>query len=441
MDNEPKLDNRPDDELKKFTKDYSSWGRDELTEKIRFYREKGEQLSPEQKKSKIDEERRKFFGEQQELYNEFKSDLENGARSVKGLSEKYHAFFVHAMPVVEHLKANTGMNNNVSPEQMTVEEKIDALINISPTVSASAIKPEEGKIATMYPFGLLIREGVILSAYRNDAGTFAEDVTKRKSKHDPEAQVTSVQRNIERKIDIAIGDANPEHDEYVGFGAKDGINEFVVEQPVFDAFYINLDSAQIGNDEREEVKKIIFEKYPNIPVVLVGGGGKIISFEAEKRNGVFEQHKKNEYELPKKENSMAVDKAVGTSYFLCDLEKIASVFPTIEGILKKRDALSFSFLGKEGFQTIKDGLTNNEAGKHEFIAFIEKYAEDAKGQYKSRRVKTARSDDFATFSILKKDYEEWRNNFKDGIRGLSSAAIEAGDLNFAANLLEVVDEL
>ncbi|MEI7513133.1 MAG: hypothetical protein WCJ74_00735 [bacterium] len=296
-------------DVRKFTKEYSPWARKDLADQIKIARLLDDLKNPEseaEKKEKIQKMQDEFYKRFSKQKEEFENSLDN--RDIVNVAKKYGVFFVHSMPTQNINRWNTGMNNEaVDATQLTVEQIIENIKNSKPDLSCSSVSfkkrysPNDSKqIGTMYPFGVVLRSGKILSTYRYDAGTLTESGKEhKKSKYDPETQDTSIQENPEQKIDQVLKRKfdrylNPESGYYDGFvdqdtGAmnsdwpeeKEGyrgdmsgrdFDEFVISKPEIDGLFIDLDSPTLSDSwskgERLDPINDIVQKYPNVPVYI-----------------------------------------------------------------------------------------------------------------------------------------------------------------------------
>lgn len=295
-------------DVRKFTKEYSPWASKNLADEIKKARLLDDLKNPdsEEKKVKIKKMQNEFYTRFAKQKEEFEASLEN--RDIANVAQKYGVFFVHTLPTENINRWNTGMNNKeVDADKLTVEDIIKNIKNKKPDLSCSSISfkkrysPNDSEqIGTMYPFGVVLKKGTILSTYRYDGSTLTEKgVQHKKSKYDPETEDTSIQGNSEQKIDQVLKRKfdrylNPESGYYDGFVDQDtgvmnsewpkedegyrgdmsgrDFDEFVISKPEIDGLFVDLDSPSLSDSwyrgERLDPINDIVSKYPNIPVYI-----------------------------------------------------------------------------------------------------------------------------------------------------------------------------
>lgn len=296
-------------DVRKFTKEYSPWARKNLADEIKKARLLDELKNPDselEKKDKIQKMQNEFYKRFSKQKEDFEGDLDN--RDIANVAKKYGVFFVHTLPTENINRWNTGMNNKeVDADKLTIEDIIKNIKSIAPDLSCSSVSfkkryspNDPGQIGTMYPFGVVLKKGTILSTYRYDGSTLTEKgVQHKKSKYDPDVEDTSIQDNPEQKIDQVLKRKfdrylNPETGYYDGFvdqdtGAmntnwpeeKEGFrgdmsgrdfDEFVISKPEIDGLFIDLDSPALADSwyrgERLDPINDIVQKYPGVPVYI-----------------------------------------------------------------------------------------------------------------------------------------------------------------------------
>lgn len=296
-------------EIRQFTKEYSPWARKKLADLIKIARLSDRLKNPdiEEKNKKIAKLQEDFYQRFQKQKEEFESSLES--REVSNIAKKYGVIFVHTIPTKNINRWNTYMNNQeINVHELSTEDLIKKIEERSPDLSCSSVSFKrryspndvDKKVGTMYPFGVVLKKGTILSAYRYDAGSLTEKgVAHKKSKYDPKTQDTSIQPEGAEKIDEVLNRKydrylNPESGYYDGYinqktgeissqkpkgtegyrGEMTGIDfdEFIISKPVIDGLFIDLDNPTLADSwyrgERLEPINNLVQKFPNTPVYI-----------------------------------------------------------------------------------------------------------------------------------------------------------------------------
>ena len=167
-------------------------------------------------------------------------------RSLEHVMLRNNAFLVHTITEIEGVRHNA--NSNVSAEA-TIEDDIDILLSLEPSVSASSIV--SGNRSSLWANGnrgFLIGGGQIGEAGHGDLGTHGDRIKKRTSAAGENASI--------EKIDEVIGRDK---------GTHTGMNEVVINNPEVFGFF-----QQAGKDENGrfwvgsvEETRHISEKLPN----------------------------------------------------------------------------------------------------------------------------------------------------------------------------------
>ena len=220
--------------------------------------------------------------------------------------------FVHTIALEATGRANTGMNNEILDTQnMSPAESIRRVLGGNISLSCSAIpkktdppRPERSFVLetngeksvfgmnrrakedakTMYPFGLILEEGLILAAYRNDAGTLIEKGRHhRRSKYDKRTKDSAIQENIRESIDHALEPATRfmGHEDHGAQQMGRDLNELVVSHTKAGHLFLNLDDPSCSAGEAKEsyhygrkVKALIAEvealatEFPHLPMMI-----------------------------------------------------------------------------------------------------------------------------------------------------------------------------
>jgi hypothetical protein len=307
-------------EIRTFTREYSPWARKDLADQIKYARTL-KSLQTGQK----DESIQQINDLQSAFYNRFANQKENFENSkletdVENISQKYGVVFVHTFPIEGMSRWNTSMNNEqLDANSLTSQDILSNIIKNKPDLSCSSVSIDKRFSSqpddTMYPIGIVMRGGNILSAYRYDAGTLTEkDAGHKKSKYDPKTQDTSIQENVSQHIDDVLtrkydsaqnpetgyndmhqnyktGELEPRQNtnEYIGNSNSDAhvFDEFVIEKPQIDGLYINMDDQRIKSFydyQPEMVEKInqFVQGYPDVPVYIKNKGKlTILTYDTE----------------------------------------------------------------------------------------------------------------------------------------------------------------
>lgn len=301
-------DHEKDLDIRRHTQTYAPLARSELAGRIKMQRLRKELglISEEEEQesiAKLQDNFDKRFDEEKEAF-EIESHNE---RSVAEVSKNKRVLFVHSIPFDDiDSQANTSMNNQlISTEEMNTEERIGMIIHEQPSISCSTVSldtsPQYGtgfKAKTMYPFGLVVDEGTILSAHRNDGGIETISRTAKHRKYDTQDKDSSIQPNIEAQIEYAIeGNFSREYDRkfearygeidkgYSGTSHKD-YNELVIAEPHISGFFIDAvetykleEQAQYRAPQmkidkynftgvRWKKMKDFVSKYPDVPIYI-----------------------------------------------------------------------------------------------------------------------------------------------------------------------------
>jgi hypothetical protein len=167
-----------------------------------------------------------------------KIESEKKERSVEQISKEKDVLFCHAIRLSDVPKGwdSFAPNNQlVDTHKLTAEHKIKMILGIEPTISVSTIDKEHQILVNT--FGLILKEGTVLSAYNKDAGTLVDkSIYNRKSKHDDSLKTSTIQSDIETNIEKAVT-SKADHNRW---------NELVVENPkAAGLFYqINMNKEQ-----------------------------------------------------------------------------------------------------------------------------------------------------------------------------------------------------
>ncbi len=213
-----------------------------------------------------------FYKEQADLKSSFEG--EEKSRDVEALSKEKGYIFLHGIPTKNRNMNNTAENNPaLKVAGMSTQDKLSLLMGLEPTISTSILKEGQKDAKTYYTFGVILGGGNILSAYKEDSGTLAESLYSRKSKYDREMERTSIQPNIEDRLEEAVN-APVDSRNYGKY------NEIVVERPEVAGLYINLSQLDKNYDQIGigELKK--YSEALNLPIYALKDG-KIYPFDID----------------------------------------------------------------------------------------------------------------------------------------------------------------
>lgn len=304
----------------------------EIEERLKIISETENVISDTSLLTEAEEKVNSFYIDQSGL----KSSLENEKekRSVESLSKKHDCIFIHGIPWQEKVGAGNTSENNafIKADNITVEDRIKLIMGLQPTISVSVLK-EGTRKESLYPFGLILSGGSVLSAHNDDAGTVAKNLYYRKSKydHDEKTKGTSIQPNIEENIEKSLKQKSPQEMRHY--------NEFVVEEPKIAAFYVNMSNFDMLNKYNifEELKKYTNEF--NLPVFALKDGKmypmgtestanfeEFITDDGITRNLVSNQKR----DITVGENSISLEKIIEKNKNLENEEKLALVSSIIE---------------------------------------------------------------------------------------------------------------
>lgn len=307
-------------EVRQFTREYSPWARKSLADQIKYARtlrslQVGGQEESEDQSSTLRDAFYERFAKQKQTFESSKAET-----SVENISKKYGVIFVHTFPLEGMSRWNTSANNEkLDVNSLRTQELVSNIIKNKPDLSCSSVSLDKRFSSlsdeTMYPIGIVMSGGTILSAYRYDAGTLTEkNVEHKKSKYDRETRDTSIQENIPQKIDDVLtrkhdSHQNPEtgfynmHQNYKtgeleprqyvdGYrgdptSSSNAFDEFVIEKPKVDGLYINMDDSRIkslyeyDSDMVEKINQFV-QGYPDVPVYIKSKGKlTILTYDTE----------------------------------------------------------------------------------------------------------------------------------------------------------------
>lgn len=190
-----------------------------------------------------------FWQGQSETWQKFEKS--ERARDVKNVCVDNNCFMVHAI----HPTYTPG-NNSLLKKGSTWQEKLQIMLALEPTISASTVhKGDNGNDNLWARMGVVLSGGRVASACRRDAATVATDVQTREKAAD--------WTQIEDLVQGAIKDRTSSY------------NEFVVERPEVAGFFYCMDEEGPKSENPRtvdfgEVQPILAEY--EIPLFIMQGG-------------------------------------------------------------------------------------------------------------------------------------------------------------------------
>lgn len=287
------------DAIKGFTKTFSPWHRMKIAKELKS-------LPRGERKGKLSA----FYEE--EASRMLSMQTEQPVRQVKGNEILKNHIMVHTFPLNPNDRSNTGMNNWMDTSKLGPDEAINSILNGVSSLSCSTVSTQkapppsipscyigdqcyhsyklEKLIPTLYPFGLVIGEGEMLSAYRNDAGTLLEPLSgMRLPKYDRAIRdKTAVQPNFEEALKYSLTELPQYHkyDGYTGTGMGNDLNELVVKSPKVSHLFINMDDPKLLDQTYERKRgrfsdsklgqvnefEMLCSRFPTLPVKVIYQG-------------------------------------------------------------------------------------------------------------------------------------------------------------------------
>ncbi|MSU54980.1 MAG: hypothetical protein EXS46_00390 [Candidatus Taylorbacteria bacterium] len=256
--------------------------RRELDEKKNLLGECEEIVLDETELKKAKEEIRKFYEDQKGIHDIFEQDKIK-ERDIANISQDKKVLFLHTLPI-EGLMGNTSENNSIlDTENITSIDKMRIVLGIEPTLSVSTInlsgEDVEKGFKTMYPIGLIIGKGTVLSAYGGDAGTYADSPFVRRSKYDRTLK-SSVQEDISGNLQKAI---KRESGSGTTHSAVELYNEVVVENPKVSGIFLDMKSFSAKKYLGMEAMKQAFRmsKELGLPVYDISPNGEMVDLTSD----------------------------------------------------------------------------------------------------------------------------------------------------------------
>ena len=177
----------------------------------------------------------------------------------------------------------SGTNRSLqNTDQLSTEDKIDVLLGLRPTVSASSlIQKDDVHTATFYPFGLILNEGTILSSFAGNPNTNARGLRSRYPTTVDGAKKHAIQKNFKQDLERTLsgkmrwkdgrGSLYEVEAPYLHYRGR--FNEFIVEDPNASAFYVR--SFEMKDTDLKEAFKVAAQF--GLPVYDLDAGKKYSS--------------------------------------------------------------------------------------------------------------------------------------------------------------------
>lgn len=145
---------------------------------------------------------------------------------VSNLMKEKNAFFVHMIQVTDQLDVSENNKSGIDTRKLSISDKLDLVYGVSPTLSASTIRPHTNDGTFYGGFGVLFSHGEVEHASVGDDGSKAASLTER--------HIIGGARKEKEDIDSAI-DRSPTGGSY---------NELVLKNPEVAGGFMKLASFQ-----------------------------------------------------------------------------------------------------------------------------------------------------------------------------------------------------
>lgn len=219
--------------------------KEELAEKSRLIEETREVILESSELDEAKEELEKFYSEQSEVKSKFEEEREQ--RDLTRISREKGVLFFHGMPLSSFDTNSTeGHNLTLNTREIDVQSRIQMVVGLEPTLSMSTINENKPNKGMYYPFGIIIKSGEVLSAYKGDASSDALGLYARRgysSEQGPQKSI--IQEDIANQINEAV--ENKHH--------YDKYNEIIVQNPKISGLCINIENPNRGVD-LSQIKRI-----------------------------------------------------------------------------------------------------------------------------------------------------------------------------------------
>jgi hypothetical protein len=138
-----------------------------------------------------------------------------------------NAFFVHMIQVTDQVDVSENNESGIDTTKLSVIDKLDMLYGVSPTVSASTLRPKTNDGTFYGGFGVIFSHGEIESASPGDIGSTATSLTTRRVN-----SIMNEPEDIDRAIDRDFPTPSKSY------------NEVVLKNPEVGGGFMKLDSIQ-----------------------------------------------------------------------------------------------------------------------------------------------------------------------------------------------------
>lgn len=125
---------------------------------------------------------------------------------VAELMKDKNAFFVHMIQVTDQFDVSV-TNKSINTNKLSVSQKLDLVYGLSPTLSASTIRPHTNDETFNGGFGVIFSHGEIAHAHQGDAATRAVSLTER--------DVLTGVKKEKQDVDNAIEKETTSYNEFV----------------------------------------------------------------------------------------------------------------------------------------------------------------------------------------------------------------------------------
>ncbi len=204
-----------------------------------------------------------FYGEMTKQKKQIESEKKE--RSIAEISKEKNILFCHSIPLEVITDTAFSQNNElVNTNRFGPEEKIKMILGVEPTISVSTINKENQTLVG--GFGLILKEGQVLSSYGGDAGTLLDKgIYNRKSKYDRSLKTTIIQEDPENSINRAINH-EAKNENSAAESMHQGWNEIVVENPQAAGLFFQKNNPNSPFSNMAYAKKI--SKDLNLPLYI-----------------------------------------------------------------------------------------------------------------------------------------------------------------------------
>ncbi len=229
--------------LKKFTKEYSSREREILSEYF---------LSNIKNKNRNKEQEliilKSFYNKQKLIMDTFYEEIKNNTRNIFHISKYNDCTFLHSINVSDRMLKEITSRNNViiDHKKITPEQMIQNIQALNVSISGSVISDKAKDVHVMYPFGLIINNGVVQIASDFDLGSITTGIQKPK-----------VVRPIESETNKNYTLKNfPKSYEEIIYDLKEGLSKY------------NLETPSIQKESNKKIKNILKKQKENPNSIL-----------------------------------------------------------------------------------------------------------------------------------------------------------------------------